>query len=685
MPDIGRLPPVVPGSEMSFIPRLCLAVVCTVMFGGVASAQPYFARAQVITAPEADNDFVNSVDVDGEWAAAGGVQRFVSPGQAGVFIYRRISGTWTAFQRLSCPIAGGYMCNDYGRSVALSGTTLAVSAGGSNLYTGVIWIYGFNGTTWTLQTTLNPPAGKHLGDWMALDGNYLVSAGAVNNSSAGWDAYVFERSGSEWTRYTLAGTDRVPQDAFGLGVGISGNLVCVGAPGSIAGSIPGSVHVFRRTGAGWVQEGPKLTPQATPRAMAGQTCAIDGDTMVMGTPMLFTQGQPGSGRAYVYRHVGGTWTLQQNIVAGAGVEGLTSALAIKDNGLVIGANQSESALFFARVGNDWVERGRDQNPIPNAALGDSVATDGATLMVGGTRSNFTPGVLTVYVPSNTPPTPPTGPPGAPTGLQATVNGNQVQFSWVPPASGGAPTGYTLVARTTGGTLLTTLAVGAGTSYAVTAPNGVYSVTVRGTNAHGAGVESAAVVVTVPTLPPVPGAPTSLAATVTGNSASFTWGAPVTGGTPSGYTLLAGVTPGFTNPVAVMSLPASPRSTGVGNIPPGTYYVRLVAQNAGGVSPPSSEITVTVAAPTPPGAPVLNPATVTGHTVGLSWAPGSGSAPTSYVLTATSPGGAVLATVMLTAPAASFPNIPSGTYLVRIVGVNAVGPGAASNTITVVVP
>ncbi len=97
------------------------------------------------------------------------------------------------------------------------------------------------------------------------------------------------------------------------------------------------------------------------------------------------------------------------------------------------------------------------------------------------------------------------------------------------------------------------------------------------------------------------------------------------------------------------------------------------------------MTITVAAPAAPGAPTLNAPTVTGNTVGLSWTPGGGGAPTSYVLTALTAGGVVLGSAPLSGSSASFPGVPSGSYLLRLVAVNSVGPSAASNTVTLIVP
>jgi predicted phage tail protein len=83
---------------------------------------------------------------------------------------------------------------------------------------------------------------------------------------------------------------------------------------------------------------------------------------------------------------------------------------------------------------------------------------------------------------------------------------------------------------------------------------------------------------------------------------------------------------------------------------------------------------------------LNPAVVSAGTVSLSWVPGSGGAPTSYVLTAAaSASGVAIATVPVTGTSATFTQVPPGTYYLRLAAVNAVGTGPPSNEITVVVP
>ncbi|MEZ5287932.1 MAG: fibronectin type III domain-containing protein [Vicinamibacterales bacterium] len=171
----------------------------------------------------------------------------------------------------------------------------------------------------------------------------------------------------------------------------------------------------------------------------------------------------------------------------------------------------------------------------------------------------------------------------------------------------------------------------------------------------------------------------------GTTATFTWASPSSGAPLTGYQLLAGTTPGFSTPIAVLPLSPSATSVAVPAVPPGTYFVRLVAQNAGGTGAPSNEVTVVVAAPMAPGAPTLA-ASAAGSTVMVSWTAGGGGAPAGFTLAAaTSPGGPPIVTIALAGSNAVFTAVPSGTYYLRMTAANAAGTSAPSNEVTVVVP
>lgn len=134
----------------------------------------------------------------------------------------------------------------------------------------------------------------------------------------------------------------------------------------------------------------------------------------------------------------------------------------------------------------------------------------------------------------------------------------------------------------------------------------------------------------------------------------------------------------------------------GPAPPATYYLRVRARNAYGVSGFSSEIAFQVN-PTScigPGAPRQLTASVVGNQVTLEWLPplDTGSRPLAvYGLVAgLASGQSNAANLVLPAAQTSFQTTaPAGTYFVRVSASNGCGGtfawGAPSNEVTVVVP
>ena len=181
-------------------------------------------------------------------------------------------------------------------------------------------------------------------------------------------------------------------------------------------------------------------------------------------------------------------------------------------------------------------------------------------------------------------------------------------------------------------------------------------------------------------PPIETTPTGLAQSVVGNIVTLSWQLAQGAGS---YVLEAGSAPGLADLVSANIGGARQYTT---LAPPGTYYVRVRGANNCNVGAPSNEVVVTVAGAAAPGAPSLHAPTVNGHTVSLSWSPGSGSAPANYTLTAsTTPGGAPVATIGLTGNSASFADVPSGTYYLRLTASNAGGTGPPSAQVSVTVP
>jgi pectate lyase len=183
-------------------------------------------------------------------------------------------------------------------------------------------------------------------------------------------------------------------------------------------------------------------------------------------------------------------------------------------------------------------------------------------------------------------------------------------------------------------------------------------------------------------PSAPGAPRNVGVVVNGSSATFSWHAPLTGDPPTSYALLAALSPGGP-PVATLPLAVVTQAT-VSSVPPGTYYVRLIAMNAIGTSPASNEVTVIASGMQAPGAPLLSAALVHGSTVTLSWAPGIGDIPSSYVISASlTASGSAIGYLPISGTSITL-QAPNGTYFVRVIAMNAAGAGPWSNEISVFV-
>ncbi len=179
------------------------------------------------------------------------------------------------------------------------------------------------------------------------------------------------------------------------------------------------------------------------------------------------------------------------------------------------------------------------------------------------------------------------PPPPPGNFTAQMAGLLAAFAWT--ASPGAST-YLLEAGTTSGaTSFASLDLGHTTTFETTAPAGTYFTRVRAANLCGVSAPSAELPVALAcTAGSV--VPSGLSVAVAGGVATFSWTPPL-GAT--GYRLQAGTAPGAMNLADIAVGGATVVPVDLAGVPPGTYYVRVVAESACGPGAPSNEVTVSV--------------------------------------------------------------------------------------------
>lgn len=183
---------------------------------------------------------------------------------------------------------------------------------------------------------------------------------------------------------------------------------------------------------------------------------------------------------------------------------------------------------------------------------------------------------------------------------------------------------------------------------------------------------------------VPGTPLNLTFTVAGSTVTVAWNPPSTGDPASAFLIEAGSVSGAAN-VAVLDTQNNLTSATVTGVAAATYFVRVRARNASGISGPSNEVVIVVgggSVPSPCVSPPPPPSGLTasgnGDAFTLRWAGVPGAI--EYIVEAGSTSGAANITVFSTGTNATALSgtAAAGTYYVRVRVRTACGVSGASN-------
>lgn len=409
---------------------------------------PVFSQEAYLKASNtgAGDQFGHCVAIDGSTAVIGapsdnsaatgvnGNQTDSSLSGAGAaYVFVHGPSGWTQQAYLKASNTGS--SDNFGSSVAIEGETIVVGAfyessnstgvngnqsNNSASGAGAVYVFTRDGTTWTQQAYLkasNTEAYDTFGASVGISGDTLVvgaqtedggSTGVngiqTNGAGNSGAAYVFHRNGTIWTQQAyLKASNTGFEDFFGTSVAISGNTIAVGAPGEDSNSTgingnqsnnssvdAGAVYVFVRSGSIWTQQAYVKASDAGSfdYASFGASVAIDGDTLVAGSP------GEGSRSAYAFVRNGSSWTQQAHIPDPFPYanDRFGNSVAIKGDIIALGAPLEESngvtdsgAVYtYAREGSTWSQQSYlwASTTGPGDRFGTSVALDGEALIVG---------------------------------------------------------------------------------------------------------------------------------------------------------------------------------------------------------------------------------------------------------------------------------------------------------------
>jgi hypothetical protein len=295
--------------------------------------------------------------------------------------------------------------DDFGWSVAVSGSTAVVGAPYADsitgvLYTGAAYVFTKVGSTWTEQAELNASdaaVSDGFGSSVAISGTTVV-VGAPGHDVDG-AAYVFTESAGVWTqRAELTAPDVIGEGTvkFGYSVLTSGSAVMVGATGAHA---TGAVYVYSDSSGTWTEQAELTAPDAAYGDLFGWSLALSRSTLVVGAVRHDV-----SGAVYVFTDSSGSWIEKAELTPsdGAGIEYFGDKVATDGTHIVVGmpghANDQGAVYVFTGSATTWIQRAEltASDGGPNDCFGWAVGLSGTTILVGAEQTNNDSGAAYVF-------------------------------------------------------------------------------------------------------------------------------------------------------------------------------------------------------------------------------------------------------------------------------------------------
>lgn len=279
--------------------------------------------------------FGTAASVSGDWAVVSAPGPITATHPGSVYLFRRVNGVWgtTPFQELTPADAGGQAGFNFGYSVAIDGNTLVVghreanTALGNN--TGVVHVFVFNGTAWSLQQTLSPTAirtgvnGQRVGFSVAVSGDLVVAGGPASASASGTAAHgtllVSRRTGTTWSAPVMV-NPTTTADGFGASVSIRAGKVAVGAPNVNAVHLYSAAdfsQIVRLTAA--ASGTPTITDSLATNSRMGWSVALNSTGTVVAAGAWVQSSNTGA--VYVFENLDNVWG--PSAISNGGISKLT--------------------------------------------------------------------------------------------------------------------------------------------------------------------------------------------------------------------------------------------------------------------------------------------------------------------------------------------------------------------------
>ena len=222
-----------------------------------------------------------------------------------VQVYDLVGGTWTQTAVLTSPTAGAG--DVLGLSLDFDGTTIVAGAPGQvtvgPIGKAVVWQH--NGTAWfpyEITESDSGPNGRY-GESVAVDGGHLAVGASWRTGTSSRDGavYLYEQLGNPWVNTArLDGNASFSTRQLGYRVSMSDDRLAVAALSSTINTQVGAVEIYDYDGTSWTNTRTVTGSDATPQDLFGYGLALDGDVLGVGAYVKDPGGVYDAGATYVY-------------------------------------------------------------------------------------------------------------------------------------------------------------------------------------------------------------------------------------------------------------------------------------------------------------------------------------------------------------------------------------------------
>ena len=208
-------------------------------------------------------------------------------------------------------------------------------------------------------------------DFLKQTGEYEAFSEAVEKAIYGADDLIQQRK--------LLASDGTADDRFGNSVAISGDRILIGSyTANVGGSANrGAAYVFVRNGVNWTQEAKITAFDGAAEDLFGFAVSLDGVKAVISSYRDDETGGVDQGSAYVFEYFGNQWLFRKKLLAadGAGDDRFGSDVKIVSNQIFVGAAGDDFGTV-ANQGSIYVFSGSGTYPqLAKLTTGDPAADD----------------------------------------------------------------------------------------------------------------------------------------------------------------------------------------------------------------------------------------------------------------------------------------------------------------------